>query len=92
MNIIPRLNNLTVMDAYAVAARLFCSFLVTICVGYLYSWHQYRKYKFPPSPPGRLPVIGHAHLLPKTFPGDKTKEWGIVVLVKVLIDSGAIGL
>lgn len=34
------------------------------------------KYKFPPSPPGRLPIVGHAHLMPKDFPGEKTKAWG----------------
>lgn len=38
---------------------------------------QCRKYKFPPSPPGRLPIVGHSHLLPKQFPGDKAKEWGV---------------
>ena len=64
------------MDLYVNGMRLLCSILVTICVAYIYSWHQYRKYKFPPSPPGRLPIIGHSHLLPKRMPGHKTKEWG----------------
>jgi hypothetical protein len=50
--------------------------ILTVVVSYLYSWNYYRKYKFPPSPPGRLPLIGHAHLMPNQFPGDKTKEWG----------------
>jgi hypothetical protein len=56
--------------------RILLSIALTIFVGYAYSWNHYRKYKFPPSPPGRLPIIGHAHLMPNSFPGDKTKEWG----------------
>jgi hypothetical protein len=60
---------------YALAA-------VVLSIGVLqvYSWNQYRKYKFPPTPPGRLPLIGHAHLMPKRFPGDKAKEWGMNLL------------
>jgi hypothetical protein len=58
--------------------RVLLSIALTIVVGYVYSWNHYRKYKFPPSPPGRLPIIGHAHLMPNKFPGDKTKEWGNV--------------
>jgi hypothetical protein len=57
-------------------ALLLVSIVVTVCVAQLLFWGQYRKYKFPPSPPGRLPIIGHAHLLPKRLPGDKAKKWG----------------
>ena len=57
--------------------RLLCGAIGTIGLVYLYSWHRYRQYNFPPSPKGRLPIIGHAHLLPKRLPGDKAKEWGI---------------
>jgi hypothetical protein len=57
--------------------RLLLSVVSVIVVGYAYSFN--RKYKFPPSPPGQLPIIGHAHLLPKTFAGDKTKEWGEIL-------------
>jgi hypothetical protein len=81
MNIIAESNTVSNMDLYVYSVRIFSSLFLTICVAYVYSWHQYRKYKFPPSPPGRLPVIGHSHLLPKLFPGDKTKEWGIHVNV-----------
>jgi len=65
------------MDLYLYAVRFFGSLLLAICVVYLHSWYRYRKYKFPPSPPGRLPLIGHSHLLPTLFPGDKTAEWGM---------------
>ena len=41
---------------------------------------QHVRYKFPPSPPGRLPVIGHNHLFPKQFTGDKAKEWGLYTI------------
>jgi hypothetical protein len=59
--------------------RFLLSVVSIIVVGYAYSFNRCRKYKFPPSPPGQLPIIGHAHLLPKTFAGDKTKEWGEIL-------------
>ena len=60
---------------YALAAVV-----ISICLVQIHSWNQYRKYKFPPRPAGRLPIIGHAHLMPKRFPGDKAKEWGTSLL------------
>jgi hypothetical protein len=65
------------MNPLSILLHSFLLALVSLCITYVYSWAKYRKYKFPPSPPGRLPLIGHAHLLPKSFPGDKAKEWGI---------------
>ena len=54
--------------------------IIAVSAAQIISWFQYRKYKFPPSPPGRLPLIGHAHLMPKRFPGDKAKQWGNTLL------------
>ncbi|KAK5328815.1 hypothetical protein LTR93_002600 [Exophiala xenobiotica] len=58
-------------------ATLALVVLLTLTVG-IYTvrtaqWH--RRYKFPPSPPGRLPIVGHSWVLPKEFHGDKVKEW-----------------
>lgn len=50
--------------------------LLVIAIVIIQDVARSRKYKFPPSPPGRLPLIGHGHLMPKQFTGDKAKEWG----------------
>jgi hypothetical protein len=50
--------------------------IVTVIV-YWWSSRSSPQYIFPPSPPGRLPIVGHNHLFPKQFPGEKTKEWGM---------------
>ena len=71
------------MDYWYWAVHTLLAIALTIVVGYTYSWNHYRKYKFPPSPPGRLPFIGHAHLMPSKFPGDKTKEWGKEFLMHI---------
>ena len=49
--------------------------LVAIYLVRQLQWHQ--KYRFPPSPPGRLPFVGHSRLMPTEFHGDKSKEWGM---------------
>ena len=75
------------MDLITLLLQSLAVALVIPVLGYVYVWQKYRKYKFPPTPPGRLPIIGHSHLLPKRFPGDKTKEWGMPIPVFLFISS-----
>ncbi len=58
-----------------VQSSVAIALLITVGV-FLKTFGSHKKYKFPPSPPGRLPLIGHSHLFPKSFTGDKAKEWG----------------
>lgn len=52
-------------------------------------FRRYGRFKFPPSPPGWLPIIGHSHLFPiKGFTGDKAKAWGWYIRHDISLTQG----
>ncbi|OIW35202.1 cytochrome P450 [Coniochaeta ligniaria NRRL 30616] len=65
-----------VLDTNLMLASSAAALLLLIAIFVAKAFPRHGRYKFPPSPPGRLPIIGHSHLFPKEFTGHKAKEWG----------------
>ena len=50
--------------------------IVAIVVAVLIYYAKSSKYsKYPPMPPGRLPIVGHMLAFPPTYPGHVTRKW-----------------